>query len=283
MYKIIDKKILCENICKMTINAPLVSKNCEAGQFIILRVDEGGERIPLTIAGYDRDKGYIDIIFQNAGATTLKLYMMNVGDYINDFVGPLGNPTIIEKINKICIIAGGVGTAIALPIAKSFKKNNSILTSIIGFKNKNMVILEDEFTDISDDIYLTTDDGSYGKHGLVTDVFKDLLLTSYIPDKVICIGPLIMMKNIVDICKVNNIPIICSMNSLMIDGTGMCGCCRITVNENNEKKVKFACVDGPDFDGYNIDFDEAIYRSKVYNEKEKIDYEKTCNLFKKVK
>lgn len=280
MYKIIDKNYLNKYICKMIIYAPLVAKSCHAGQFVILRVDKSGERIPLTIAGYDRDKGYVDIIFQIVGATTLKLSYKNVNDDLEDFVGPLGRSVSIDDIDNVCIVSGGVGSAIALPVAKEFKNHNIFVTSIIGFKNKDSIILEDEFKETSDDIYLTTDDGSFGKTGFVSDVLKDMLTTGYRPDKIICIGPLLMMKNVVEILRPYNIPIICSMNSIMIDGTGMCGCCRVSISEKDDKIMKFACVDGPDFDGYKIDFDEAIYRSMIYKNKEKIEYEKTCNLFK---
>lgn len=276
MYKILKKEILNENVILMDVYAPIVSKKCEAGQFIILRVDNEGERIPLTIADYDRDKGIITIIFQTVGLTTMKLGKLNIGDSILDFVGPLGNPTDCSY-KKVIIIGGGVGSAIAYPIAKKFHSLGANVTSIVGFRNKDLVILEDEFKSVSDEFFLMTDDGSYMEKGLVTERLRKLL-TQKQYDCVYAIGPLPMMKFVCLVTKEFNTKTIVSMNSIMIDGTGMCGCCRLSVNG----KMRFACVDGPDFDGHEVDFDEAITRSKVYRTIETKKREEFCNLFKKV-
>ena len=277
MYKILTKKVLNPTVTQMDIEAPLVAKKAKAGQFIILRVDEEGERIPLTVAGYDREKGSVRIIFQVAGATTEKLNHKNEGEYIHDFVGPLGNPTETANLKQVCIVGGGVGCAIALPVAQALHNQGCVVHSIIGFRNKDLVILEDEFKDCSDKLTIMTDDGSYGTKGLVTEPLKAALEAGEGYDEVITIGPLIMMKFVVATTKPFDVKTTVSMNPVMIDGTGMCGGCRLTVGG----KVKFACVDGPDFDGFAVDFDEAINRSKAYGSFERHAYEEQCNLFKK--
>ncbi len=276
MYKILSKKELQDNITQMEIHAPLVAKHAKAGQFIILRVDEDGERIPLTIAGYDRVKGSITIIFQIVGATTMRLNNKQEGEYIADFVGPLGKPTETDGIKKVCIVGGGVGCAIALPVAKAFKDLGCEVHSIIGFRNKDLVILEDEFRACSDTLTIMSDDGSYGEKGVVTQPLKERLESGERFDEVITIGPLIMMKFVVATTKPFNQKTTVSMNPIMIDGTGMCGGCRLTVGG----EVKFACVDGPDFDGFLVDFDEAMQRASMYKDFERHEYEDSCNLFK---
>ncbi len=281
MYKIITKKELNPTVTQMEIEAPLVAKKALAGQFIILRVHEDGERIPLTVAGTNKEKGTVKIIFQVVGKTTTLLNHKKEGEYIQDFVGPLGTPTKTEGIRKVCIIGGGVGCAIALPVAEEFKKLGVEVTSIIGFRNKDLLILEDEFKNASDKLYVYTDDGSYGTKGNVTVPLKEMLDKGEKFDEIITIGPLIMMKFVVLTAKEYNVPVTVSMNPIMIDGTGMCGGCRLTLNKNGEKVTAFACVDGPDFNGYEIDFDEAMSRNRIYNEFERKAYEDTCNLFKK--
>lgn len=282
MYKILEKQELNNTVTRMKIHAPLVSAKALPGQFIILRVNEFGERIPLTIADYDRDEGSVTIIFQIVGATTFELNKLNKGDDILDFVGPLGNPTNLDGLEKVCVIGGGVGCAIALPLVKYLKNIGNNVTSIIGFKNKELVILEEEFKQFSDRLIITTDDGTYGVKGNVTFPLKELLDNEKF-DKVITIGPLIMMKYVVETCKVYNIPCDVSMNPIMIDGTGMCGGCRLTLNVNGQRITKFACVDGPDFNGYEVDFDEAISRNSFYKEKERKAFDNKCNLFNGVK
>ena len=282
MYKILEKQELNNNVAKMKVDAPLIASKALPGQFIILRVNEKGERIPLTIADYDRIEGSVTIIFQIVGATTYELNKLNEGDNILDFVGPLGNPTDLNGLEKVCIVGGGVGCAIALPIAKFLKNNGKKVTSIIGFKNKDLVILEDEFKENSNELILTTDDGTYGMKGNVTVPLKELLSKENF-DKVITIGPLIMMKYVVETCKNFNVPCDVSMNPIMIDGTGMCGGCRLTLNVDGQKVTKFACVDGPDFNGYEVDFDEAISRNSYYEDYEKKAFDDKCNLFKGAK
>ena len=277
MYKIASKKVLNPFVSQMEIEAPLVAKKAEPGQFIILRVDSEGERIPLTVAGYDREKGLVKISFQIGGGTTHKLNQKNEGDYISDFVGPLGKPTKVDGLKKVCIIGGGVGCAIALPIAQKLKEMGAQVDSIIGFRNKDLLILEDEFKAASEKLIITTDDGSYGIKGNVTMPLKEALENGTVYDEVITVGPLIMMKFVVATTKPYNIPTTVSMNPIMIDGTGMCGGCRLTVGG----ETKFACVDGPDFDGFLIDFDEAMKRGTTYREFERHAYEESCNLFKK--
>ena len=281
MYKIITKKPLNETVCQMEIEAPLVAAKARPGQFIILRVDEDGERIPLTVAGTDRGKGTVKIIFQIVGATTKKLEHKNEGEYLQDFVGPLGRPTRTEGIKKVCIVGGGVGCAIAMPVAEEFHRLGADVTSIIGFRNRDILILEDEFRECSDRLIVMTDDGSYGREGNVTVPLKEMLENGETFDEIITIGPLIMMKFVTLTAKQFNIPVTVSMNPIMIDGTGMCGCCRLTLDREGERVTKFACVDGPDFDGYEVDFDEAMSRNRMYTDFERHAYEETCNLFAK--
>lgn len=277
MNKIICKKQLNPTVTLMEIDAPLVAKKAEPGQFIILRVDDKGERIPLTIADYNRKKGTVTIIFQIVGATTVKLNEKNEGDYISDFVGPLGLPSDIDGLKKVAVIGGGVGCAIAYPVAKKLHENGTIVHSIVGFRNKDLIILEDEFKNASNILKIMTDDGSYGEKGLVTNALKSLIESGENYDEVIAIGPLIMMKFVTKLTKEYGIKTTVSMNPIMIDGTGMCGCCRLTVGG----KTKFACVDGPDFDAFEVDFDEVISRSSFYKGFEHQAYEDTCNLFNK--
>lgn len=277
MYKITYKRELNPTVTLMDIEAPLVAKKALAGQFIILRVDENGERIPLTVAGYDREAGTVRIIFQLVGATTVKLGAKNEGEYIQDFVGPLGKPTELAGLKKVCIVGGGVGCAIALPIAKALHEAGCEVHSIVGFRSKDLVILEDEFKAVSDKFTLMTDDGSVGEKGVVTVPLKAAIEAGENYDEVITIGPLIMMKFVVATTKPFGIKTTVSMNPIMIDGTGMCGGCRLTVGG----ETKFACVDGPDFDGHLVDFDEAMERSSMYKPFERHKHEETCNLFKK--
>ena len=277
MYKIVKKQPLNPTVTRMEIEAPLIAKKAKPGQFIILRVDENGERIPLTVAGYDREKGTVTIIFQIVGATTEKLNHLNEGECLHDFVGPLGVPTHVDGLKKVCVIGGGVGCAIALPIAEELHAMGAEVTSIIGFRNQDFVILEDEFKACSDHFTLMTDDGSYGEKGNVTAPLKTLLENGERFDEVIAIGPLIMMKFVCLTTKEYDQKTVVSMNPIMVDGTGMCGGCRLTVGG----KTKFACVDGPDFDGHEVDFDEAMSRSRSYTSFERHAYEEACNLFKK--
>ena len=261
----------------MEIEAPRVAKKAEPGQFIILRVDEEGERIPLTIADYDRVAGTVTIIFQIVGATTEKLNHKNEGEYISDFVGPLGKKTETEGLKKVAVVGGGVGCAIAFPVAKKLHELGCEVHSVVGFRNKDLVILEDEFKAVSDEMRMMTDDGSHGEKGLVTDALKALIEAGNQYDEVIVIGPVIMMKFVCLLTKEYGIKTVVSMNPVMIDGTGMCGGCRLTVGG----EVKFACVDGPEFDGHLVDFDEAMKRSAMYRDFERHAHEETCNLFKK--
>ncbi|MBR6741697.1 MAG: sulfide/dihydroorotate dehydrogenase-like FAD/NAD-binding protein [Clostridia bacterium] len=277
MYKILSKKVLNPTVTQMDIYAPLVAKKAQAGQFIILRVDEDGERIPLTVAGFNRENGSVRIIFQIVGATTYKLNLKNEGDYIADFVGPLGKATETDGLRKVGVVGGGVGCAIALPVAQKLKEQGCEVHSIIGFRNKDLVILEDEFSAASTKLTVMTDDGSYGTKGLVTEPLKTALENGENYDEVITIGPLIMMKFVVATTKPFGVKTTVSMNPVMIDGTGMCGGCRLTVGG----ETKFACVDGPDFDGFLVDFDEAMNRGATYRDFERHAYEESCNLFKK--
>lgn len=277
MYKIVRKEVLNPTVTLMEIEAPLIAKKAEPGQFIILRVDEDGERIPLTVADFDREKGTVTIIFQVVGATTEKLNHKCKGEYIADFVGPLGVASHTDGLKKVAVVGGGVGCAIAYPIAKKLHNLGCEVHSIVGFRNKDLVILENEFNAVSDVMKMMTDDGSYGEKGLVTDALKALIESGEKYDEVITIGPLIMMKFVCKLTKEYDIKTIVSMNPIMIDGTGMCGGCRLTVGG----ETKFACVDGPDFDGHLVDFDEAIERGTMYREFERHAYEETCNLFKK--
>lgn len=277
MFRIAEKRILNPTVTEMKIEAPMVAKKAKAGQFIILRVNEKGERIPLTIAGCDKEKGLVTIIFQVVGATTELLNHKEQGDYIQDFVGPLGKPTRVIGYKKVAVVGGGVGCAIALPVAQALKEKGVEVHSIVGFRNKDLVILEEEFKNCSDKLTVVTDDGSYGKKGVVTQPLKEAIESGENYDLVIAIGPLIMMKFVVATTRPYNIPTTVSMNPIMIDGTGMCGGCRLTVGG----ETKFACVDGPDFDGFKVDFDEAMKRSVYYKEFERKAHEDTCNLFKK--
>ncbi|MCI8611923.1 MAG: sulfide/dihydroorotate dehydrogenase-like FAD/NAD-binding protein [Clostridiales bacterium] len=277
MYKIIYKKRLNDFVTMMDVEAPLVARKAEPGQFIILRVDENGERIPLTIAGFDQDQGTVRIIFQVVGATTTKLNHKNVGEYLSDFVGPLGTPTHTEGLKKVCIVGGGVGCAIALPVAQKLHAMGCEVHGIIGFRNKDLLILEDEFRACCNQLTVMTDDGSYGRQGVVTVPLEEAIQAGEAYDEVLAIGPLIMMKFVVATTKPYQVKTIVSMNPIMIDGTGMCGGCRLTVGG----ETKFACVDGPDFDGFAVDFDEAMQRGSIYNDYERHAYSETCNLFAK--
>ena len=277
MFEIKNKKILNDTVTMMDILAPYIAAKAQPGQFIILRVNESGERIPLTIAGTDKNNGTVKIIFQIVGATTYELNKLNKGDFICDFAGPLGKPTELEGLKKVCVVAGGVGCAIALPIAEKLHESGCEVHSIIGFRNNDLKILEDEFNEVSDKLTIMTDDGSYGNKGVVTQPLKDAIESNENYDCVITIGPLIMMKFVVETTRPYNIKTIVSMNPIMIDGTGMCGGCRLTVGG----KLKFACVDGPDFNGFEIDFDEAMQRGAMYKDFEHHAYEKKCNLLNK--
>lgn len=281
MYKIKTKKSLNPTVTQMEIEAPLVAAKAKPGQFIILRVDEDGERIPLTVAGTDSENGTVKIIFQIVGATTEKLNHKQAGDCIQDFVGPLGVATHTDGIKNVCIVGGGVGCAIAMPVAQEFHRLGAKVTSIIGFRNKDLVILEEEFKSCSDKTVLMTDDGSYGREGNVCVPLSEMLKDGEKFDMIITIGPLVMMKFVVEAARPFGIPVTASMNPIMIDGTGMCGGCRLTLNQDGKKVTKFACVDGPDFNGYEIDFDEAMSRGRMYSDFEHHAYEETCNLFRK--
>lgn len=283
MYKITSKKVLNPTVTQMEILSPLVAQKAKPGQFIILRVDDDGERIPLTVAGTNAEAGTVKIIFQIVGATTEKLNHKNEGDFIADFVGPLGVATHTEGIKKVCIVGGGVGCAIAMPVAQEFHRLGAEVTSIIGFRNKDLLILEDEFRACSDRLAVMTDDGSYARQGNVTVPLKEYLEAGEKFDMIITIGPLIMMKFVVAAAKPFDVPVTVSMNPIMIDGTGMCGGCRLTLNRDGKKVTKFACVDGPDFNGYEVDFDEAMSRGRMYSGFERHAYETTCNLFREVK
>ena len=281
MYEIVTKRVLNPYVTLMDIKAPFVARKAEPGQFIILRTDGDGERIPLTVAGYDRENGTVRIIFQTVGATTKKLSEMSEGDFIRDFAGPLGVPTKTEGLKKVLIVGGGVGCAIALPIAEKLRKEGCEVTSITGFRSRDLVILEDEFRAASSELFIMTDDGSYGETGNVCAPMSRMIGEGRAFDKVIAIGPLVMMKFVVEAIRPTGIPCDVSMNPIMIDGTGMCGGCRLTLNVDGKRVTKFACVDGPDFDGYQVDFDEAISRSNMYRDFERHAYERACNLFKK--
>ena len=280
MYPIIRKRILNPTVIQMEIEAPLVARKAKPGQFIILRVSEEGERIPLTIAGTNPEEGTVKIIFQVVGATTEALKHKEAGESIQDFAGPLGMATETEGIQRVCIVGGGVGCAIALPVAEAFHALGAEVTSIIGFRSRDLLILEEEFSACSDELVVMTDDGSYGRHGNVTIPLKEMLEAGEHFDMIITIGPLIMMKFVVAAARPFGVPVTASMNPIMIDGTGMCGGCRITLVQNGKRVTKFACVDGPDFNGYEIDFDEAISRNRMYAEYERHAYEEACNLFR---
>ncbi len=274
MYKITYKRELNDSVTMMDIEAPLVAKKAQPGQFIILRVDEDSERVPLTIAGYDREKGTVRIIFQKVGSSTEWLGGRSEGDFIEDFVGPLGNATHTEGLKKVAVVGGGVGCAIALPVAQKLHTQGCEVHSIIGFRSKDLIILEDEFKAASDKLIIMTDDGSYGEKGVVTRPLEELIKAGENYDEVIAIGPLVMMKYVVMTTKPYNVKTVVSMNPIMIDGTGMCGGCRLTVGG----QTKFACVDGPEFDGFEVDFDEAMSRGSMYSSFERKTRERTCNL-----
>ena len=274
MYKIVRKKELNATVTLMDIEAPFIAKKAKAGQFIIFRIDEMGERVPLTIAGYDREAGTVTIIFQKVGFSTIALGNLNEGDYILDFVGPLGRPTHTEGVKKALVIGGGVGTAIALPSAAGFKEAGAEVDIIVGFRNKGLVILEDEFKATADNLYLMTDDGSYGEHGFVTaKLAQKLEETQY--DCILCIGPVPMMRAVAEMTRPYGIKTMVSLNPIMIDGTGMCGGCRVTVGG----ETKFACVDGPEFDGHKVDFAELMSRNATYRAREaEVTETHTCRM-----
>jgi ferredoxin--NADP+ reductase len=276
MYRIIKKRVLNPTVTLMEIEAPLVARKAEPGQFIILRVDAGGERIPLTIAAYDREAGTVTIIFQIVGGTTEKLNHKEEGEYIEDFVGPLGKATETEGLKRVAVIGGGVGTAIAYPVAKKLHDVGCHVDLIVGFRNKDLIILKEEFEAASTNLIIGTDDGSYGKKALVTELLKEQIDAGVKYDKVIAIGPVIMMKFVCALTKEYGIPTVVSMNPIMIDGTGMCGGCRLSVGG----ETKFACVDGPEFDGHLVDFDEAMARGAMYRDFELHARDEACNLFK---
>ena len=281
MYKILSKKSLNPTVTMMDIEAPLVAAKAEPGQFIILRVDEDGERIPLTVEGFDSSAGSVRIIFQIVGATTALLNAKEAGEYIADFVGPLGTKTRVEGLKKVCIVGGGVGCAIALPIAQKLASLGCEVTSVIGFRSKDLLILEDEFKQASKRLIVMTDDGSYGRQGNVCLPLSEMFADGERFDEVITIGPLVMMKFVVREVKPTGIPCTVSMNPIMIDGTGMCGGCRLSLIRDGKRVTEFACVSGPDFNGYEVDFDEAMSRSSMYRDFERHAYESTCNLYRK--
>ena len=277
MFRIVKKEPLNPTVVLFEIEAPMIAKKAEPGQFIILRVDENGERIPLTIHDYDREKGTVSIIVQIIGATTFKLNQLNEGDCLHDFVGPLGKATETEGKKKVAVVGGGVGCAIAYPVLKKFHECGAEVHAVVGFKNKDLVILEDKFRAASSVMKLVTDDGSYGEKGLVTDALKSLIDAGNEYDEIFAIGPAIMMKFVSMTTKPYGIPTTVSMSPIMIDGTGMCGGCRLSVGG----EMKFACVDGPDFDGHKVDWDLAVKRNQMYREFEMHKHEETCNLYKK--
>ena len=277
MYRIVRKEALKPTVILYEIEAPMVAKKAEPGQFIILRVDENGERIPITIHDYDREKGTVTIIVQTVGATTEKLRHKQQGERLQDFVGPLGRPTETEGKKKVCVVGGGVGCAIAYPVLKKFHDCGAEVHAVVGFKNKDVVILEDKFKSASDVMKLVTDDGSYGEKGLVTDALKQLIEEGNQYDEIFAIGPAILMKFVSKTTEPYGIPTTVSMSPIMVDGTGMCGGCRLTVGG----ETKFACVDGPDFDGHKVDWDESLKRGKMYFDWERHKHEEVCNLFKK--
>ena len=276
MYRIVKKRVLNPTVSLMEIEAPAVARKAEPGQFIILRVDEEGERIPLTIADFDRERGTVTIIYQVVGATTEKLNHRSEGDFLQDFVGPLGRATETEGLKRVAVVGGGVGTAIAYPVAKKLHDVGCCVDLIVGFRSRDLVILEDEFKAASTQLIIGTDDGSYGKKALVTDLLREQIEGGAKYDRVIAIGPVVMMKFVCQLTREYNIPTVVSMNPIMIDGTGMCGGCRLSVGG----ETRFACVDGPEFDGHKVDFDEAMARSAMYKDFERHAHEQACNLFK---
>ena len=276
MFTIIKRRELNPTVTELWIHVPLIAKKAKAGQFIIVRAKEDSERIPLTIAGYDREAGTVSIIFQIVGAGTMQLNSLKEGEAVHDFVGPLGKATEIEGLKNVCVVGGGVGCAIALPVAQALHEQGTKVTGIVGFRNKDLVILEDEFRACCDEFIIMTDDGSYGEKGVVTAPLEQKIVEGANFDEVITIGPLIMMKFVVKTTKPHNVKTVVSMNPIMVDGTGMCGGCRLTVGG----KTKFACVDGPDFDGFEVDFDEAMHRGTMYKPFEAHAREAECNLLK---
>ncbi len=277
MFRIVKKQPLNPTVTKMVVEAPLVARKAQAGQFIILRASDDGERIPLTIAGFDRDAGTVDIIFQIVGGTTMELNALNEGDTLPDFVGPLGRASEVEGFRKVAVVGGGVGCAIALPVAQALRDNGCEVHAVVGFRTKDLVILEDEFRACASTVRMMTDDGSYGTKGLVTNALEALINEGNQYDEVIAIGPVIMMKFVCMLTKKYNLKTVISMNPIMIDGTGMCGGCRLTVGG----ETKFACVDGPDFDGHLVDFDEAMKRGAMYRDFEQHKRDEMCNLLQK--
>ena len=275
MFQIVRKKELNASVTLMDIQAPFIAKKARAGQFIIFRIDEKGERVPLTIAGYDREKGTVTIIFQKVGFATKALGNLNEGDYIRDFVGPLGKPTPVEGKKKVCVVGGGVGCAIALPSAAAFKEAGAEVTVIIGFRSKDIVMLEEEFKAVADNLILMTDDGTYGRHGLVTQPLQEMLEAGETFDEVLAIGPVPMMKFVCKTTEPFGVHTSVSLNPIMVDGTGMCGGCRVTVGG----ETKFACVDGPEFDGHKVDFAELMSRNATYREREaEVKETHTCRM-----
>ncbi len=277
MFEITEKTSLNPSVTKIVVNAPLIAKKAQPGQFIIFRATPDGERVPLTISDCDRENGTVTIIFQIIGQATMELNSLGKGESICDFVGPLGSPTKLDNLKKVCVVGGGVGCAIAYPVAKKLYENGAVVHTIAGFRNKDLVILEDEFKNVSESYNIMTDDGSYGEKGLVTQALEKLICEGNEYDEVFAIGPLMMMKFVCDVTKKYNVKTTVSMNPIMIDGTGMCGGCRLTVGG----ETKFACVDGPDFDGHLVDFEEAIRRGTIYKRAENMKREESCNLLKK--
>ena len=277
MVKVKRKEKLNETVGKMELEAELIAKKAEPGQFVIVRAKEESERIPLTIADYDREEGTVTIIYQIVGAGTMELDTVEEGGFLQDLVGPLGKASETEGLQKVAVVGGGVGCAIAYPLAKKLHRQGAEVHSVIGFRNKGLVILEDEFAKVSDKLCMMTDDGSYGQKGLVTQALEELILAGNEYDEVIAIGPLVMMKFVCLLTKKYGIKTVVSMNPIMIDGTGMCGGCRLTVGG----QTKFACVDGPDFDGHEVDFDEAMHRGSMYKEFEAHAREEACRLYQK--
>ena len=274
MYRIVEKTPLNPTVTKMVVEAPLIAKKALPGQFVILRAGADSERIPLTVADYDREKGTVTVIFQVVGAGTMELNALKEGGFLHDFVGPLGRASELDGLKKVCVVGGGVGCAIALPVAKALHEKGAEVHSVVGFRNQDLVILEDEFRACSDKFVLMSDDGSCGRKGLVTAALEELIQAGENYDEVIAIGPLVMMKFVVAVTKKYNVKTVVSMNPIMIDGTGMCGGCRLTVGG----KTRFACVDGPEFDGFEVDFDEAIHRGAMYKDFEAHAREEACNL-----
>ena len=282
MYRIVKKRILNPSMTEFLVEAPLVARKAKPGQFVILRPEEESERIPLTVAGTDPEAGTVKIIFQTVGKTTLVLAGKEEGDEICDFAGPLGMPTALQGLKRVLIAGGGAGCAIALPLAEALKKQGADVTSVIGFRNRDLLILQEEFQAASNRLIVMTDDGSYGEQGNVTAPIRRLLESGETFDRIIAIGPLIMMKFVVETARPFGVPVTVSMNPIMIDGTGMCGCCRLTLVRDGQRITRFACVEGPDFDGYEVDFDEAMDRNRTYQDFERHAYEEACNLFRKL-